>query len=124
MMNHLLSSLILVFIGVGLWKRKQPRIHIPVMLAAFALDVALVLYIELSRHAIGTVVESVRTPDEHALLLFHVTVSLLVLVLYVILTWLGFKIVKGERGLLKLHRNLGGLFVLFRLTNYVTSFMV
>lgn len=121
---HLVSTAILVIIAIGLWKRKDVKVHVPAMLMAFVADVALVLSIELNRQAIETVVVDVQAPQDHALLLFHVAVSLVTIILYAVLTVLGFKILKGERSLLKLHRNLGGVFLLCRLTNYVTSFMI
>jgi uncharacterized membrane protein YozB (DUF420 family) len=123
-MTYAVSTFILVLIGLGLWKRRQPRLHVPLMLTAFALDVALVLYIELSRHAVETAVEAARTPHANDLLLFHVAVSLAVVLLYVVLAITGYSVLKGRRQKLKLHRNLGGAFVLLRLVNYVTSFMV
>ncbi len=123
-MSVLFSTLILGIIILGLVYRHQPKKHVPLMLTAFALDVALVLYIELSRDAIHTFSESLRTPFEHQLLLFHIAVSVLTLVLYVVLTATGFKVLKGRGELLKLHRNLAGLFVLARLVNYATSFWV
>ena len=123
-MTYVLSTFILLLLGYGLWKRRQPNIHVPVMLIAFVLDVALVLYIELSRHAVETAVHTVQAPAGHGLLLFHVAISLAVLVAYVVLIWTGFRIVGGRRDVMKLHRNIAGLFVILRLANYVTSFMV
>ena len=123
-MSHAVSTFILGLVFYGLWKRKDVAIHVPVMLAAFVLDVVLVLYIELTRGAINTFAESVQAPIGRELLLFHITVSLITIVLYGVLTALGFKIMKGERALLKLHRNLAGVFLICRLTNYVTSFMI
>ncbi|MEB3287313.1 MAG: hypothetical protein VKJ04_07405 [Vampirovibrionales bacterium] len=121
---HVISTFILALIGIGLWKRRDMKIHVPAMLAAFGLDVMLVLIIEINRQAIETVAASVKTPDAHALLLFHVSVSLATVILYAVLTYLGFKVLKGNRGLLKLHRNLAAVFLLCRLANYVTSFYV
>lgn len=123
-MSYVISSFVLVLLAIGLWKRKVVKIHVPAMLTAFVVDVALVLWIELNRGAIEKVVESAATPMDHSLLLFHVTVSLITIVLYTVLTILGFKILKGQNELIKLHRNLAGLFVICRLTNFVTSFMV
>ena len=122
--KYALSTLIVLLILVGLWKRKVVKVHVPLMLTAFGLDVALVLWIELTRQAIEKFAASVQTPEQHSLLLFHITVSLITIALYTILTILGFKILKGRTDLLKLHRNLGALFLVCRLTNYVTSFFV
>ncbi|MGE0200144.1 MAG: hypothetical protein AB7P76_04165 [Candidatus Melainabacteria bacterium] len=122
--THIVSTIIVLIIFYGLWKRKDVKAHVPAMLLAFGLDVALVLYIELNKGAIEQFATDVQSPTGHELLLFHISVSLITVVLYIILTVLGFKILKGERALLKLHRNLGGVFLICRLTNYVTSFMI
>lgn len=123
-MTFAVSTLVLILIAYGLKHRKNAKIHVPVMLAAFGIDILLVLWIELNRQAIEHVVENAESETPDGLLMFHVAVSLLSIIFYVILTVLGFKIMKGERTLLKLHRNLGGLFLIFRLSNYVTSFYV
>src|SRR5262249_11145139 len=102
----------------------RPRVHMPCMVSAFALDLGLVLYIELTRHAIAAVGKAVQRPLPHGLLLFHVAVSLLVLVLYGLQLWLGSSLFKGREDRRTLHRNLGIRFVVFRLTNYVTSMFV
>lgn len=123
-LTHVISTLILLIIMVGLWKRKEVRIHVPLMVAAFIMDVLLVLYIELNLRAVETVVEQAMQPKNHELLLFHAAISLSVIVLYTILTILGVKILKKQRHLLPLHKKLGIVFLVFRLINYVTSFMV
>ena len=68
------------------------------MIAAFATDVLLVLYIEITRHAVETVVTTVRP-----LIWFHAGISLAVRVK---------------------HRYLGFTFCVLRSLNYITSFMV
>ena len=122
--THLVSTLILGILAFGIIQRRNPVVHIPTMCFAFAADLVLVLYIELNLQAVETVIESVRTPAGHALLLFHVSVSLLTLVLYTVLAWSGYKIITGDRGKLLWHGKLAKAFVVTRLLNYVTSFMV
>ena len=114
------STFILLVLAFGLYQRRNRRIHIPCMLAAFVLDVSLVLIIELNRQAI----ENVATHLDNTLLVFHVSISLMVLILYGVLTYLGFQILKGKPGVLKWHRLLAYPFLVFRLINYVTSFWV
>lgn len=119
-----ISTLIVLLIAAGLWYRKQARVHIPLMLSAFVLDVLLVLYIEITRHAIETVGTEITAPTHNDLLVFHVIVSLLTLLLYVGLTWSGIKLYRGDHGKRNLHRNMAAAFILCRLSNYVTSFWV
>jgi hypothetical protein len=90
------------------------------MSTAFIIDVVLVLIIELQRKAIETVIDSaIGKPS--IFVLIHALISLTVLLLYSVLAYTGNKIHKGERELIKLHRNLAAIFILLRLANYVTS---
>ena len=115
------STLILLLIFFGLIQRHNRRIHVPVMLTAFAADVLLVLVIEISRHA----VEKAISHTDDSLLMFHVIVSTLTLLLYAMLTFLGFRVLRHNDGqALIWHRKLAYAFILCRLTNYVTSFWV
>jgi hypothetical protein len=119
-----ISTLVIFIISVGLLFRHRPKVHIPCMLTAFLIDISLVLYIELTRHAIETVGKVVQRPLPHGLLLFHVTMSVLVLVLYVVMFRLGFGLFKGKEANRGIHRKLGYTFAVCRLANYITSFFV
>ena len=89
-MLHLISTLVLLLIIGGVYYRRRPHIHLRFMLAAFAIDFSLVLYIEATRHAVEKVVV-------HAglLLWFHVVVSVAVLVAYLAQIQLGRRILGG-----------------------------
>lgn len=115
-----LSTLVVLLIFYGLSQRHNRAVHVPVMSAAFAADVVLVLAIELSRQA----VEKAVTHVDNGLLMFHVAVSLLSLVMYIALTLSGRKLLRGEEAVRPLHQKMAGAFLLFRLSNYVTSFWV
>jgi len=119
-MLHLLSSLVVLAIGTGLWFRhRNPRYHMPIMLACFVADVSLVLWIELSRHAVETVVKSIKP-----IVLVHAGISLTTIVCYVILLGLGFGLFRGNSRLRLWHKRVGMTFVTFRLLNYATAFFV
>lgn len=120
----LFSTVILLVIAFGLYKRRQPKVHIPVMGLAFVMDIALVLYIEWTRHAIETFAESVAVPMDKTLLLFHIGVSLVTILLYVALIVSGIRLFRGDAAVRTWHRGLAGAFILFRLTNYATSFFI
>lgn len=122
--SHIISTLILAVIFTGLWHRKNAKIHVPLMLSAFVMDVLLVLFIELNLQAVETVVDSSMQPQNKELLLFHAAVSLTVILLYVALTFIGIKLLKRQKQYLPLHKKLGSAFLVMRLINYVTSFMV
>lgn len=117
---YIASSVVLLILGFGLIVRKNRDLHIKVMTTAFVLDVLLVLIIEIQRHA----VEKVVTQHLQPILLFHVIVSLLVVVGYVWQVILGRKILANVPNARTWHMYSGAIFMLLRLTNYVTSFML
>ena len=119
-MLHLASSLVVVLLGVGLWFRhRRPQLHLRLMISAFVVDLLLVLYIEISRHAVEKVVARVSP-----LLWFHAGVSVGVLLCYVAMILLGRGVLAGQVNSRKWHFGVGLTFVALRSLNYVTSYMV
>ncbi len=134
-MLHAISTLVLLMLAVGIYFRRRREIHMKLMTSAFAIDLALVLYIELTRHAVETVATQTKP-----LLWFHATVSTSVLVLYVVMFALGRRLAAAPAAnavtsagpiatghlsqTRNLHRNLGMAFCALRVLNYVTAFMV
>lgn len=119
-----ISTLVLALIFLG-WKvRHRAKLHITIMATAFLIDLALLLYIELSRHAIAHVSKSVITAQSDTLLYFHVTVSTLTLVLYIVQISSGVKLFKGWVPSSKFHQRTAMAFVACRLLNYATSFFI
>ena len=116
------STLVLIILGFGLYFRKKKKLHIPLMASAFIIDLSLVLIIEFQRHAVENVIAS-----PSPFVIFHATISGLVLVLYIALANIGMKMAKLSTGtqlidLTSTHVKLAKVFIVFRLINYVTSF--
>lgn len=114
----ILSGVVCLIILVGLAYRRRKKMHAGLMMTAFVIDVAMVLYIELTRQAIATAIH-----PPHPFVRLHVTISITVMILYV------FQIVTGMRryktGSRRDGHRLGAvLFVIFRLGNFVTSLWV
>jgi hypothetical protein len=119
-MLHFLSTLVLIGIGVGLWfRRRNPQYHMPIMVGCFVADVSLVLWIELNRHAVETVVKSIKP-----IVLVHAGISLTTIVCYLALLGLGFGLFRGNGRLRLTHKRVGMTFMTFRLLNYATAFFV
>ena len=85
------SVLVCVLLAVGVVHRRRRRVHIPLMLSAFGIDLGMVLWIELSRHVIEEL-PSRMTP----FLGVHVTFSVATLVLYVVLIVTGVRNALGR----------------------------
>jgi hypothetical protein len=119
-MLHILSTLVLLGIIAGLYfRRRNPRFHVPIMIACFVADISLVLWIEINRHAVETVVKSIRP-----IVLVHAGISLTVVVCYIAMLSLGFGLIRGKAKLRLTHKRLGITFGVFRLLNYGTAFFV
>jgi hypothetical protein len=118
------STVAVLLILVG-WKfRKRVEVHIPLMASAFVIDFSLLLYIELTRHAIETLQNDVSTAANEGLLYFHVLVSVIMLILYGVQIGTGLWLAKGHAVSRIFHRNAAYAFLACRLLNYVTSFLV
>ncbi len=103
---------------VGYLKRRNRKIHIPCVLSAFTIDMGLLLYIEIMRHAIE---QATHAPG--GLLIFHIAISVGVVVLYIGQLVTGIR--KKRKGLPSTWHDKAGLpLVILRVGNLVTSFMV
>jgi hypothetical protein len=119
-MLHVESTLVLLIIATGLYvRRKHPVWHIRLMSSAFVIDLALLIYIEATRHAVEKVVHHVRP-----MVYIHVAISVGVLLNYVAMIYLGRSVLRGNRASRSAHRNLGITFVVLRGMNYITALVM
>ena len=119
-MLHIASTFVVILIIAGLYnRRRNSPLHLKLMSTAFVIDVILVVYIEVTRQAIETVISEV-----HLFIWFHAAVSLSVLLCYVFMIYLGRGLYRGQFDNRLIHRNLGITFCVLRSVNYVTSFMM
>jgi formate-dependent nitrite reductase membrane component NrfD len=112
----------LVLLAYGLVHRHRPRIHIPVMVSAFAIDVANVIFIEVRRSAVEKALQSVTTGGDW-LLKFHIAVSLLSVAGYLVALFTGLRLYRRGEGR-QIHRANAIVFIVNRVLNYLTSFYV
>lgn len=119
-MLHAISTVVVVLLLAGIWLRKRNNWwHWRLMITAFVIDIALLLYIEFTLHAVETVVAEVNP-----LIWFHATVSTAVIVMYLVMFALGRKLIVGQNRLRLTHRNVAIAFCACRGINYVTSYWV
>ncbi|MEM7233106.1 MAG: DUF420 domain-containing protein [Planctomycetota bacterium] len=123
------SSIVVVFLAIGIAKRRRRDLHVRIMVSCFVVDVLNVVLIEASLHfggETGAVKKSIDslTSGELSILVVHIVASVLSLVGYGVATWTGRRILAGDESARKLHKINAAIFVLARLVNYVTSFSV
>lgn len=116
---HAISTAVVALIVLGVVNRRTPVLHQRLMTTAFVLDLALVLYIETTRHAVERVVGPAGP-----LVWFHAAVSTAVLGLYVAQLRLGRQLLAGRSASRRVHVALGLTFLLCRGLNYATAFLV
>jgi uncharacterized membrane protein YozB (DUF420 family) len=90
-MNDALASLAFVLIVAGWAQRRNRARHVPLVLAGIGLDLALVVWLELSRG----VVEKTMHDDFSMLRWVHIWSSTLAVVLYLPTLWFGFRMLRG-----------------------------
>jgi len=115
---RLLSVLVFILLVCGVLARRRKRAHMSLMITAIAIDLAMVLYLEITR----AVVESVATRPMTTLMLVHILLSVTVLVLYGFQVYTGIANARGRRS--TVHRKLMPWLLLTRFGNLVTSFLV
>lgn len=124
-LSQIVNTLALVILTFGISQRRKPRVHMPVMITAFAIDVINVLLVEIyaRTQGDGAVEQGIEAfvSGESFLFQLHVTVSLLCIVGYVIAVYTGRKLFRHGMGR-RLHRVNARIFICTRLASYVTSF--
>lgn len=106
-----------ILLLVGYAYRRRRYVHVPLMLSAFIIDMSLVAYIELTRHAIE---KALSGPGP--LMVVHILISVAFVLLYF---WQIFTGIGRWRGLKhRAHKSTGLIFLLLRFGNLVTSFLV
>lgn len=90
-MNDALATVAFLLIVAGWTQRRRRSRHVPLVLAGIGLDLALVVWLELSRG----VVEKTMHDDFSMLRWVHIWSSTLAVVLYLPTLWYGFRMLRG-----------------------------
>lgn len=89
--NMWIASLAWAILTLGLFFRRNRRVHVPCMLLAIAMDFSLVLYLQLTREA----VQKALSFELVALQQTHIAFSALALVCYIPTLVYGSRLVRG-----------------------------
>lgn len=91
-MNDALATLAFLLIVLGWTQRRNRARHVPLVLSGIALDLALVIWLEVSRG----VVEKTVTQHYSLLRWAHIGSSTLAVVAYLPTLWLGFRMMRSS----------------------------
>jgi uncharacterized membrane protein YozB (DUF420 family) len=125
-LTKVLNSVAVLLVALGIAKRRRPRVHVPVMLAAGLVDLVNLLLVEYHARASrgrGAVEQGIGIFASGGDLLphVHVAVSTLCILSYVVALVTGFRLLRG-RPVRSWHKGNAVAFVVLRLSSYVTSF--
>ncbi len=115
------STLIVLLMSLGIIKRKNRKLHVPIMLTAIVWDIILVLQIEFTRSAIAKASKAV---ENSTILNVHVALALTTVLFYFVMLHTGRKLLKGDSRIRSKHALIGKITYLLRLATYITSFFV
>jgi len=116
----LISTISVCLLIIGLYFRFNRRVHIPLMGTAAFIDLILVVVLETQRSVMNQVVRDELSGSLQMHLPFAITTG----IMYVPLIIFGIRLAKGAEQIRVWHRYTGGIFIVVRLGNYITSLML
>jgi uncharacterized membrane protein YozB (DUF420 family) len=93
-MNDALATLAFVLLALGWTQRRNRARHVPLVLSGIGLDLALVVWLELSRGVVEKVAGSASHEPFSPIRWAHITSSTLAVVAYLPTLWLGFRMLR------------------------------
>ena len=125
-----INVLVVAGLAYGLSRRREPAIHMKVMTSCFVIDLLNVILVEVTARVTneesqGAVEQGVRSfwNAPVSLLNFHILVSVISIVCYIIAIRTGRRLVRTGEGR-GTHRKNALVFIIARLASFVTSIMV
>lgn len=115
------STLILLLIYFGIYKKNVRKTHVKLMSSAMIWDILLIFQIELTRGAVAKASNALTNP---IILNIHVSLAVSSVVLYGIMVYLGRRVLKGDNDILSTHKKFGLLTVICRTLTYATSYLI
>lgn len=103
---------------VGYFNRRHRARHITLMLAGIFIDIALVLYLQVTREAIQKALRF----DLAILNQLHIACSTAALILYFPILYFGFRLMKGDMSVRGTHQRIGTIALLFRTLGFTFMF--
>ena len=127
LLTRVLNTAMLIVLAAGLLYRYRPRVHIPLMVTAFVGDLVNVLLVEVysrrTSEGTGAVEKGIGAfaGESDFLSRFHIIVSTLCILGYVAALATGIRLLRRGTGR-RAHRINAFIFLVTRLSSYVTSF--
>ncbi len=123
--TNIANTLIFAAILVGTVLHGRRELHVKIMKTCFVLDICLLLVVEFGQEAVEKALGLVSRGDLNLTVLkIHVPLAVAGLVWWFVQLATGSKILRGRQDLLRRHLRHGLIFLVFRLGNMVTAWML
>lgn len=103
---------------VGYFNRHLTSRHVPLMLTGIVLDLGLVAFLQITRSAVQTAIAFELSLLEQ----LHIGFSTAAVLLYFPTLYLGYRLVRGDRAVLSIHKKVGSVALLLRTLGFVFMF--
>jgi hypothetical protein len=125
-LTDLLASVAFALIVAGWLARRRRRLHVPLVLAGIAIDLGLVVYLELTRNVVEQVAGSMQHAPFAGLRWAHIVSSTLAVVLYLPTLAYGVRLLRGpeDATVRRRHRNVATLALLARTVGFACMWAV
>lgn len=118
-MNAIISIFVILAIAASIFYRHRPNIHIPLIMGALTIDMLFVIFIEMNRSVVESMVGKPLSP----FVMVHILVSTFVILIYFFMLFFGCRLLSVDKG--KTQHIVGiSLYAGLRLLNYVTSYFI
>jgi len=84
-MNAIITIFVIVAIAASIFYRHRPNVHIPLIMGALTLDMLFVIFIEMNRSAVESMVGKPLSP----IIMIHIIISTFVILIYFFMLFFG-----------------------------------
>lgn len=126
MLNDLLATLAFVLIVAGWTQRRRRDRHVPLVLAGIAIDLTLVVFLEVTRGVVEKVAGAAPHDPFPTMRWLHIASSSAAVVLYLPTLWFGFRMLRGadDAATRKRHAAVATLALVARSVGFVCMWVV
>lgn len=118
-MNAIITIFVIIVIAASILYRHRPNVHIPLILGALTIDMLFVIFIEMNRSAVESIVGKPLSP----FVIAHILVSTFVILIYFFMLFFGCRLLSVDKG--RTQHVVGiSLYAGFRLLSFVTSYFI
>ena len=118
-MSVIITIFVILAIAASIFYRRRPNVHIPLIMCALTIDMLFVIFIEMNRSEVESIVGKPLSP----VVMVHIIVSTFVILIYFFMLFFGCRLLSVDKG--RTQHVVGiSLYAGFRLLSFVTSYFI